>query len=445
MAEKPWADMTADEKRAWRIDRWRNPGVDFVSPEAEAEYKARVDRLLAALELRVPDRVPVSLNTGFWPALSAGLTPYESMNDPARARKAWIDFNSRFQPDAMSDPVHYTMPGEMFEALDYKLYAWPGHGVAKEGSYQYNEKEWMLPEEYDHLISDPSDYMLRTYLPRTVGAFAGFSQLSSLFDFIELPFVSGHTGGWDSPEMIAGLERLAAAGRLRNNWWNETAVPVMVQLMSLGFPAYRSCGTKAPFDILGDTLRGTRGVVVDMFRCPDKVLAACERLVQVAVDWPLKRPAAPATPVVFVPLHKGADGFMSDEQFKTFYWPSLRKMLIGLIDEGMIPFCFAEGRYNTRLEAIMDLPKGKTVWLFDQSDMARAKETIGTVACLEGNMPLSLLYAGTPEEVAARTRELIDVAGDGGGYILDIGAVADEGDDENLAAMIKTAREYGVY
>jgi len=136
---------------------------------------------------------------------------------------------------------------------------------------------------------------------------------------------------------------------------------------------------------------------------------------------------------------------MSDEQFKTFYWPSLKATLLGLIEQGMIPFLFAEGRYNTRLEAIADLPKGKTIWLFDQSDMARAKATIGKVACIQGNMSLSLLHAGTAEEVAARTRELIDVAGKGGGFILDIGAVADEGNDENLAVMIKTAKEYGVY
>src|SRR5665811_996463 len=84
-----------------------------------------------------------------------------------------------------------------------------------------------------------------------------------------------------------------------------------------------------------------------------QVLAACERLVQVAVDWPLKRPGAPATPLCFIPLHKGADGFMSDEQFHTFYWPTLRKTLLGLIEQGMIPFLFAEGRYNTRLEAIL--------------------------------------------------------------------------------------------
>jgi uroporphyrinogen-III decarboxylase len=184
---------------------------------------------------------------------------------------------------------------------------------------------------------------------------------------------------------------------------------------------------------------------MDMFRCPDKVLAACDRLVQVAVDWPLKRPMVPATPVIFIPLHKGADGFMNDEQFKTFYWPSLRKLLLGLIDQGMIPFLFAEGRYNTRLEVIADLPKGRTIWQFDQSDMARAKATIGKVACIQGNMSLSLLHAGTKEAVAERTRELIDVAGPGGGFILDIGAVADGGDDENLATMVRTAKEYGVY
>ena len=445
MAEKSWADLTPDERRAKRIERWRNPPVPFASPEAEADYKARIDRLITALSLEKPDRVPISLQTGFWPAQSAGMTPYESMTEPARACKAWVDFNLKFQPDAMTDPVHNTVPTSVFEKLDYKLYAWPGHGIPKDSGYQFNEQEWMGPDDYDALISDPTDFMLRTYLPRTVGAFAGFSGLSSFFDFIELPFVSGHVGGWGSPEMATGLERLASAAKDLNSWWNGCAVPAMGELMGLGFPSYRSCGSKAPFDILGDTLRGTKGVILDMFRQPEKVLAACERLVQVAVDWPLKRPGGPPTPVVFLPLHKGADGFMSDEQFNTFYWPTLRKVLLGFIEEGMIPFCFAEGRYNTRLETIKDLPKGKSVWLFDQTDMAHAKATIGQVACLEGNMPLSLLHAGTADEVAAHTRKLIDEAGEGGGYIMDIGAVADGGKDENLHAMIETTKEYGVY
>jgi hypothetical protein len=444
MAGKAWADMTPEERLADRIDKWRNPDIPFKSPEAAADYKARVDRILAALNLEKPDRVPIRLNTGFWPAKSAGMTPYEAMSQPARAAQAWKDFNLKFQPDASVDPLHNTVPASMFANLDYKLYAWPGHGVLESASYQYNEKEWMLPEEYDHLISDPSDYMLRTYLPRTVGALAGFGNLSSLLDYIELPFVSGNVSAWGTEEMAASFEKMAAAARDLKAW-GDVVFPAMDEVMGLGFPHFAGSGTKAPFDILGDTLRGTKGVIVDMFRYPEKVLAVCERLVQVAVDWPLKRPGGVATPLVFIPLHKGADGFMSDEQFKTFYWPTLRQMLLGLIEEGCIPFLFAEGRYNTRLEAIMDLPKGKTVWLFDQSDMARAKETIGTVACIQGNMPLSLLHAGTAEQVAEHTRKLIDIAGPDGGFILDIGAVADEGKDENLEVMMKTAKEYGVY
>ncbi len=186
-------------------------------------------------------------------------------------------------------------------------------------------------------------------------------------------------------------------------------------------------------------------MVTDLYRRPEKVLAACDRLTQVAIDFVTRRPGGVATPVIFIPLHKGADGFVSDEQFHTFYWPSLRKTLLGLIEEGYIPMLFAEGRYNTRLEAIMDLPKGGTVWLFDQTDMARAKETIGQVACIEGNVPLSLIYAGTPEETAEYCRGLIDTAGQGGGFILNVGAVADGGKEENARAMIKTAKEYGRY
>jgi hypothetical protein len=439
-----WANMLPEERRAWRIDKWRNPDVEFVSAEAEADYKARVERVVAALNLEKPDRVPIRLAMGFWPARSAGLTTYEAMSDTPRALKAWRDFNLKFQPDVSVDPLNNTVPAAMFAALEYDLYAWPGHGVSETSGYQFNEKEWMLPEDYDHLIADPTDYLLRTYLPRAVGAYRGFGGLSSFWDYIELPFVFGQMLGWGSDEMVAGLDKLTAAAKAAREWF-KLALPAMAEVQALGFPRYSGSATKAPFDILGDTLRGTKGIILDMFRRPDKVAAACERLVQVAVQWPLKKAQSPVVPVCFIPLHKGADGFMSDEQFRTLYWPTLRKTIIGLVNEGMIPFLFAEGRYNSRLETIMDLPQASTVWFFDQTDMAQAKKTVGTVACIQGNVPLSLLYAGTPERTAGYVRNLIDVAGEGGGFILDLGAIADGGRDENLAAMIGTAKEYGVY
>ena len=112
----------------------------------------------------------------------------------------------------------------------------------------------------------------------------------------------------------------------------------------------------------------------------------------------------------------------------------------------MIPFLFAEGRYNARLEAIMDLPKGSTIWLFDQTDMARAKETVGTGGLHPGQRaPFAACMPAPPKRWPSIRRKLIDVAGKDGGFILDVGAVADEGKDENLETMVKTAKEYGVY
>ena len=103
-------------------------------------------------------------------------------------------------------------------------------------------------------------------------------------------------------------------------------------------------------------------------------------------------------------------GFMSLDQFRTFYWPTLRQLIIGLINEGMVPMLFAEGGYDQRLEVISDIPKGKAVWWFDRTDMAKAKETLGKNACLIGNVSSSMLKLGTPDKVKEYCKKLIDTA-----------------------------------
>jgi uroporphyrinogen-III decarboxylase len=106
---------------------------------------------------------------------------------------------------------------------------------------------------------------------------------------------------------------------------------------------------------------------------------------------------------------------------------------------------FAEGRYNNRLEIIKDLPEGKVMWHFDQTDMARAKEILGNTACIAGNVPASLLRTGTPQAVKEYCRKLIEVCGKGGGFVLTGGASIDKGNPDNLRAIMEAAEEYGVY
>ncbi len=122
-------------------------------------------------------------------------------------------------------------------------------------------------------------------------------------------------------------------------------------------------------------------------------------------------------------------------------------MILGLVNEGVVPFLFVEGSYNHRLNVIADpdIPKGTTVWMFDKTDMREVRRKLGGWACFGGNVPVSLLATGKPEEVADYCRRLIDDVAGEGGFILSTGAVLDDARPENLHAMIETAREYGVY
>jgi uroporphyrinogen-III decarboxylase len=137
---------------------------------------------------------------------------------------------------------------------------------------------------------------------------------------------------------------------------------------------------------------------------------------------------------------------MSQKQFENLYWPPLRKIMHALINEGIIVSLFAEGSFNTRLESVNEFPKGAVHWMFDRTDMARAKKILGDKCSISGNVPSALLVAGTPGEVKEYCRNLIEVCGKGGGYLLSSGtADVTEAKPENLRAMIVAAREYGVY
>ena len=203
--------------------------------------------------------------------------------------------------------------------------------------------------------------------------------------------------------------------------------------------------TIAPFDILGDTLRGTKGVMLDMYRRPDTLLKACEKLLPLAVENGVNSAKRSGDRFVFIPLHKGLDGFMSPEQFKKFYWPTLRELMICLINEGLIPSPFWEGNCTSRLEYIKDIPAGKAQYRFEATDMMKAKDILRDRVCIRGNVPVSILATGTPDDVRSYCKKLIDYAGKDGGFILDAAAGVTDAKIENVKAMFEFTRSYGQY
>lgn len=249
---------------------------------------------------------------------------------------------------------------------------------------------------------------------------------------------------YGTPPVQAAYKALLDAGTEALKWVGAIG-SFAAEMQANGFPPYQGGATKAPFDMLGDTLRGTRGIMLDLFRQPKNVLKAIDRLTPIMIRTGAASAKANGCPMVFIPLHKGADGFLSDEQFRKFYWPSLKDTMEGLIAEGVLPFCWAEGGYETRLQAIRDMPKGKTAWLFDTTDIGRAKRAIGDIACIGGTMSTSMLNVGTTQQVRNHVRKCIDEAAQGGAYIMANGAFFDEVNPKNLKAMVEATKEYGVY
>jgi hypothetical protein len=442
---KKWEEMSSDEKQEALFQRWLSPeGVKFASPEAEKLYKERTARFKDALQLKkLPDRVPVFLLPSFAPAYYSGLTPRDVMYDYGKIAPAWKKFYMDFQPDAHGGCA-VPSPGKFLEILDFKLYKWPGHGVSPETTYQCIEGEYMKADEYDLLIHNPLYFFYYIWPSRVFGALESIATLPHLSCVTEMYGVAFPFIPYGTPPIKAAYKAILEAGDEALKWI-QVVGGFDVEMPALGFPAYQAGPTKAPFDVIGDTLRGTKGIMLDMYRQPDKLIQAMETLVPMFIELGVNAAKQAGNPLIFMPLHKGADGFLSDEQFKKFYWPTLREVIIGLVNEGVVPFIWAEGGYNSRLEVIRDLPKGKTAWLFDLTDMAKVKEKLGGIACIAGNMPMDLLTVGTPEEAKAYAKKLLDTCSKDGGYILANGAFFDQVRWENLKVIVDFVKEHGVY
>ena len=443
--DKKWEEMTREERQEARFERWLGgDGLDFKSPAAKTKYQERITRLKDAIQLKkTPDRVPIFPFGTFFMTQLGGANPKEAMYDVDKLTGAMMKYLTEFDPDYWSS-AHIVINGPALEKIDYKLYKWPGFNLPDKYVYQCMEAEYMKVEDYDTLIEDPTHFWLRTYIPRIIPGLKGLQDIATLVSVIELPCIWELLFTLGLPHVQEALANLMEAGRLGFEWTSKIHDQDK-EAQEMGYVQFVGGMSKAPYDVIADTLRGTQEMMGDIYRRPDKVHKAMERLTPLMIKYGLNGPALSGNPIVFMPLHKGADGWMSDEQFKTFYWPSLKAVIMGLVDEGCVPFLFAEGGYNSRLEYLNELPKGHCFWLFDQTDMAKAKKIVGGTTCIGGNVPISKIITGTPEQIKEICKKLIDTAGKGGGYVMGMGCSADEAKADTVHAMIDFTKEYGVY
>ncbi len=395
--------------------------------DMELRYAERLNRYVTAMRNGKPDCVPIRPFVAEFTAKYAGYTCQEVAHDYEKAFAAARKCAADFDWDAAVGNMVYVWTG-LTQAIGLKYYAIPGIDVSAETGFQYREPSEsnanMLPDEYDRLIDDPTEFLFNAWLPRVSAEVSAIGQPATYRN--NLSFVKGG---------MAMMQYFGAFGTQNALLRSESGT---VSAISGIF--------KAPFDIIADKMRGYIGLTMDLLEQPKQVLKACEALMPQLLHVALSG----ADPDKNVPIgfwmHRGCVPFISHKQFAEFYWPTLKPIIEEIWRHGHQVLFYAEGNWTEHLEAFTELPDRSIVFHIDQTDIAKAHKVLGHKFCLSGGIPNYLLALGTPDEVRAACKKVIDIAAQDGGYIMDASAIVqNDAKVENIRAMTEFTREYGVY
>jgi methylmalonyl-CoA mutase cobalamin-binding domain/chain len=182
----------------------------------------------------------------------------------------------------------------------------------------------------------------------------------------------------------------------------------------------------------------------DLREAPDKVEAAmnaaCDDLIANAVELCKKNDKMMA----FIVLERGSGFYYRTHIFERFEWPFLQRYVDAFVSEGILPWLHLDTDWGMNIPYFKKLPRAKCVCDLDSTtDIFRAKEILGDHMCISGDVPAALLSVGTPKEVEAYCKRLIDEVGAGGGFMLTTGCECPvDVKAENLRAMVETGKNY---
>ena len=404
----------------------------------------REQRFSDVIALKKPDKVPlVPLVLHYFPTRIKGISNRDAGYDHTvrmgALRDATLEFGWDFAP-----------PSGMFghdgyEALATKQFRWPGGDLPDNEPFQFVESEYVKADEVDAFLADPNGFTLSTILPRISGGLEGLGQvpIPPLYWFSNMYNLQSVGGPlFASPPLRKALETMLALADAADAA-NAALGAYVGQMTGMGYPVTWAIATIPAFDLVSDTLRSLRGSTLDMFRQPEKLLATIDLMQVPTVALAVQGAKMLGNPRVFIPMHRGAGGFMNDELFERFYWPTFVALIEALLSEGLVPMPLFEGDYTPRLKYLAQLPPGKVAAHFDRIDRKKFKEVCGDTMCFWGNVPSSLLVTGTPQQVKDDVKELVDIMGDG--LILDgVGGFPDEAKPENVLALREALDELGV-
>lgn len=196
--------------------------------------------------------------------------------------------------------------------------------------------------------------------------------------------------------------------------------------------------------MLLSTTRSLMEITKDIYCIPDKLQAVMEAMVDDLVTEAIDSAKMSGEAGVMLVMERGGGFYYPLSIYERFEYPYMKKMVEAFAAQGMITIMHLDQDYTKNIPYFKDLPPKMVVAELDsRTDIFKAKEILKGHMCIAGDVPAVLLSVGKPEEVEAYCRKLIEVIGEGGGFILSTGCTCPvECKMDNFRAMIDTAKTY---
>ncbi len=377
-------------------------------------YEEREKRIQDAINLKVPDRVPVICKGVNWYFKKIpGITAKDMVTNNEKYMKAMIKFMLDIQSDAawrpipqdplasvVVEPTPMVFPTEEDETCEPKIIS----------------KETMKVEDYNYIIKYGYISLLMKYLPELRPGIP--NPQKKLLDKLGLS-----TKPEEQPLQF------------RKN---------VEMLKKVGFPTYFLFELLSPFNCL-TLLRTYPKICLDLKRHPDLVKQAIDKMIPEMLLLALRLSKESNVPRICIGVHRESATFFSPKIFDEVFFPEIKKMVEMCRKEGVKVILHCDGNWNPLLERLTELPKGTCVIQLDRdTDPFKAKEILGGKQCIDAG-PMELEMATwTPEEIENYCKKLIEEVGQDGGFILK-SEISAEAKPENVRAFVNAAKTYGIY
>ena len=371
--------------------------IKLNSMSTEDLYSERLKRILKAVALERPDRTPVVLEySGF--AAYVTRTPMAVFLKSPRTN---IDTMIKaFELVGDGDAINYGAFWPYGLCYDFmSKVRIPGVDLAENEMWQVTETQLMDRNDYDRILRHGwLDFFQKMMRERILN---------------------------DVPSEYLPPQR--------------RSVDVRTEWRSIGVPVLSGGDITTPVELLCGA-RSLMQFAIDLVEIPEKVEAVMDLI------WPhlsgaaIQRAKKKGYPLVWVGGWRAAPCLLSPVMWRRFVWPYFRKLVVKVVDAGLIALLHLDSDWTRELDMFKELPRGKCIMALDgETDIFKAKEILADHMCIMGDVPASMLWLKEPEDIHAYCTGLIRQLGPQG-FILQSGCdIPANAKLENVQAMVAAA------